>query len=542
MSETLYRKYRPKNFSEIIGQTHIVRTLTNAIKNGRVGQAYLFCGPRGTGKTSIARILAKTVNCENPKDAISCEKCESCRMVFENKTLDIIEIDAASNTGVDNIRELRETVALPPTRLKYKAYIIDEVHMLSTGAFNALLKTLEEPPSHVIFILATTEIHKVPPTIISRCQRFDFARLPIKNIIEKLSLIAKKEKIKIDKPSLEMIAISAEGGMRDAESLFSQIISLEDKEITISEVEEILGTADRKYTEDVAEMIIKKDTSRAIEKINLLLSDGYDLSIFAKSLINYFRQLMLLKINDKLSSFFSYEMTGEQIENMKKLSEKAALRDILSAINLFLEAHAKISSFILPQMPLEIAIIKATRTFPASKENVNNSMPNIEPVFLETSSKFKEQGEKPQSETQNYKEIESQAIGESKENAVSNLDIDFVKNNWNKLLIEIKPYNHSLNALLLNCQVMGIDKSTITIATPYGFYKERLSEPANKLTIEKVFSNILGLKIFISVITDKTIAIKNSSKEKSKELNKTGTQDHLLASALEIIGGKIVED
>jgi DNA polymerase-3 subunit gamma/tau len=298
MSSTIYRKYRPKNFSEIIGQKHIVQTLSNAIKNDRVGHAYLFTGPRGTGKTSIARILAKTVNCLDLKparnasparqsddshggghsdaggDSITCEKCQNCKMISENQSLDIIEIDAASNTGVDNIRELRETVGLPPTALKYKVYIIDEVHMLSTGAFNALLKTLEEPPKHVIFILATTEIHKVPATILSRCQRFDFTRLPLQNIIEKLSMIAKKEKVSIDADSLEMIAIAAEGGMRDAESLFGQVLSLEDKNITATEVEEILGTTDRKFYAELAELIFKKDATGAIARINNFLNDG----------------------------------------------------------------------------------------------------------------------------------------------------------------------------------------------------------------------------------------------------------------------------
>jgi DNA polymerase III subunit gamma/tau len=556
MNETLYRKYRPKNFSEIIGQSHIVRTLTNAIINKHVGQAYLFTGPRGTGKTSIARILAKTVNCENLKDAISCEKCEPCRLISENKILDIIEIDAASNTGVDNIRELRETVALPPAKLKYKAYIIDEVHMLSMGAFNALLKTLEEPPAHVIFILATTEIHKVPETIISRCQRFDFSRLPIQNIIEKLSLIAKKEKIKIDKPSLEMIAIAAEGGMRDAESLFSQIIALEDKEITVSEVEEILGTADRKFTEDVAGMIVAKDTAGAIGKINSLLDDGYDLSVFAKSLINYFRQLMLLKVSENLSSFFAYEMTGDQIEGMKKMAQKAELANIISTINLLLEAQGKISSFILPQLPLEIAIIKATNTLPQLTD-INQEMSNA-------NSKLKIQNSKLQLKIQNdnsslnpplhpgedvrgtgerqlpERDKVSRVTKDTLENDMI-LDIDLAKDSWNRLLNEIKPYNHSLNALLSNCQIVSVEKNTVTIATPYDFYRERLDDPANRLTIEKVFSSILGLKISISIVTDKAIEIENSSKERNKEPEKSGTQDPLLASALEIMGGKIVE-
>src|SRR3989339_230340 len=307
MSTTLYRKYRPKNFDEVIGQAHVVRTLSNAIQNNRLGQAYLFTGPRGTGKTSIARILAKAVNCEKPNNAISCEECVACKHINGNQTLDIIEIDAASNTGVDNIRELRQTVALPPTLLKYKVYIIDEVHMLSTGAFNALLKTLEEPPAHIIFILATTEIHKVPETILSRCQRFDFSRLPLKNIIEKLELIAKAEKVKIEKEALEMIAIAAEGGMRDAESLLGQIMSLEDKSITVSETEEILGTADRKFAAEIADFILDKKTTPAISRVNEILENGYDLSVFTKSLINYLRQLMLVKIDENLKKHFSYE-------------------------------------------------------------------------------------------------------------------------------------------------------------------------------------------------------------------------------------------
>lgn len=571
MSETLYRKYRPKNFSEIIGQSHIVRTLSNAIKNKHIGQAYLFTGPRGTGKTSIARILAKTVNCANlvceeradtklsirrsPAEADSiattcnsCEGCQNCKIINEGRSLDIIEIDAASNTGVDNIRELRETVALPPAKLKYKVYIIDEVHMLSTGAFNALLKTLEEPPAHVIFILATTEIHKVPETIISRCQRFDFSRLPIQNIIEKLSLIAKKEKITIDKPSLEMIAIAAEGGMRDAESLFSQIIALEDKEITVSEVEEILGTADRKFTQDVAGMMIAKDTAGAIGKINSLLDDGYDLSVFAKSLINYFRQIMLLKVSENLSSFFAYEMTGEQIEGMKKLAQKAELANIILTINLLLEAQGKISSFILPQLPLEIAIIKATQIIPQERKKKQeeslklNSQAQSDSYLASRQAIMAEKLQpKIQEEKVSEKNEKIKVTNNPQENNII-LDINLAKDNWNKLLVEIKPYNHSLNALLSNCQVIGVEKNMVKIATPYDFYRERLNDSANRLTIEKVFSSILGLKISISILTDKTIEISNSSKERNKEPEKIGTQDPLLVSALEIMGGKIVKE
>ncbi|HRY82271.1 MAG TPA: DNA polymerase III subunit gamma/tau [Candidatus Moranbacteria bacterium] len=535
MSETLYRKYRPKNFAEIIGQAHIVRTLSNSIKNERVGHAYLFTGPRGTGKTSIARILAKTINCTNLKDAISCEKCESCKIITSGKSLDIIEIDAASNTGVDNIRELRETVALSNASLKYKVYIIDEVHMLSTGAFNALLKTLEEPPAHVVFILATTEIHKVPQTILSRCQRFDFVRLPIQNIIEKLTLITKSEKVKIEKEALEMIAISAEGGMRDAESMLGQIISLEDKNITVSEVEEILGTADKKTAETTAEMILEKNSSGAIAKVNELLENGYDLEVFNKSLINYLRQLMIIKIDPALKKYFSSEMTSERLEKMAELSKKAELSQIISAINLFLEAQSKISSFILPQLPLEIAIIKATNTFPEEIRSEND----------EEISKIKTQISKPQLKNQNLEEKDNNLAieqfnnikTEEKNETVENIDMSTVRSNWLKLLIDIRPFNHSLSALLSNCQPTKTEGNIITLGTPYSFYCERLNDKNNRLTVEEVFSKILKSQIKIRIEIDKNLVLK-----KEEEPPKKSEQNSLLTDALKIMGGKVVEE
>ena len=565
MSATLYRKYRPKNFSEIIGQKHIVQTLSNAVKNDRVGQAYLFTGPRGTGKTSIARILAKTVNClsrqirplaEEADTAqyisVTCEKCRNCALINENKSLDIIEIDAASNTGVDNIRELRETIGLPPTALRYKVYIIDEVHMLSTGAFNALLKTLEEPPTHVIFILATTEIHKVPATIISRCQRFDFTRLPIENIIEKLSLIATAEKVTIDADSLEMIAIAAEGGMRDAESLFGQVIALEDKNITAKEVEEILGTTDRKFSAEIAGLILEKNTTSAIAKINGLLNDGYDLQIFTKSLINYTRQLMLLKINPELKNHFAYEATKEQLEKMVQQIEKAELASIILMLNLLLEAQNKIAASMLPQLPLEIAIIRATHTFPANSTDYTLQETQGEINLKSAPAPTAKNASIPKtlltgqvfeiSETNN----ENNTI-ENVEPALpeGNVDLYNVKNNWRRLLIEIKNHNHSLAALLAsNCQAIEIHGSEITLATPYDFYKEKLNDHANKLTVETVFGKILGLKIRLKVVTNKEAGIADAPRitDDQPTEDTPGEQNSLLDSAMEIMGAKVVEE
>lgn len=544
MSETLYRKYRPKNFAEVIGQAHIVRTLSNSIKNGRIGQAYLFTGPRGTGKTSIARILTKTINCESLRDGQPCEKCASCQVINSKKSLDIIEIDAASNTGVDNIRELRETVALSNASLKYKVYIIDEVHMLSTGAFNALLKTLEEPPTHVVFILATTEIHKIPETILSRCQRFDFERLPIQSIIQKMELIAKNEKVKIEKEALEMIAMSAEGGMRDAESLLGQIISLEDKNITVAEVEELLGTADRQMIIDIVRDILQKDSAAAIARINRLFEDGYDLQVFNKALINYLRQLMLLKIDPKLKKHFSFEVPEEQLKAMLTLASGAELAILLSAINLFLEAQSKISASVLPQLPLEIAVIKATHTFPQKEL--------VEDIIIKHKPEYKQQVMKESGQDTKYKMLDTKNSQQPKPiqepepspvpelNNDITLDLGDVKSNWPRLLIDIRPFNHSLSVLLSNCQPIRLSGAEITLATPYDFYREKLNEHKNKLTVEEVFSKILEVRVHINIIHDKALVIKKENAAPVAE--KSGEQDSLLDSALQIMGGKVIEE
>jgi len=358
----LYRKYRPQDFSEIIGQEHIVQTLQNSIKSGAIAHAYLFTGPRGSGKTTIARIFAKAINCQSKAKTLPCGSCDSCEEITAGKSLDLIEIDAASHTGVDDIRELIDGIKFAPVKSKYKIFIIDECHQLSKSAANALLKTLEEPPAHAIFLLATTEAHKMIPTILSRCQRFDFKRLQVAEIIQKLEFILKKEDIKFEPAVLPLIALNARGSFRDAESLLDKCINFtgEDKLITIKEIKDLLGIVEVAQISNFVESIVRQDAKTAVEYINAMVNEGVDLQEFTKTLVFYVRQALLAKISPDFLNSATSGLSTEEIEKIKTQIANLGEKDIQKMLETFIDAENKMKYATIMQLPLELAVVDLT--------------------------------------------------------------------------------------------------------------------------------------------------------------------------------------
>ena len=353
----LYRKFRPTEFKDVKGQDAVVTTLKNQIKTGRIGHAYLFCGTRGTGKTTVAKIFAKAVNCEHPVDGSPCEECEMCKTISAGTSMNVIEIDAASNNGVDNIREIREEVAYRPTEGKYKVYIIDEVHMLSIGAFNALLKTLEEPPEYVIFILATTEAHKIPVTILSRCQRYDFKRISIDTICERLQELIEKEGLDVEDRAVRYIAKMADGAMRDALSLLDQCVAFYiNQRLTYDHVLEVLGAVDTEVFSRLLRQLVKKDVKQVIETVDELIMQGRELSQLAADFTWYLRNLLLIKSSEDMEDVL--DVSTENLAQLKDEAQMVEDDELLRYIRVFSELTNQLKYATQKRVLLEVAFIK----------------------------------------------------------------------------------------------------------------------------------------------------------------------------------------
>lgn len=357
--QAIYRKWRPMVFEDIVGQGHITQTLKNQILNDKIGHAYLFCGTRGTGKTTCAKVFSRAVNCLNPQDGSPCNECDVCKGIIDGSILDVKEIDAASNNGVDNIREIRDDVRYVSTNAKYTVYIIDEVHMLSSGAFNALLKTLEEPPEHVIFILATTEAHKVPQTILSRCQRFDFKRIKPSDIILRMKEIAHGDGLNISDDAYELLARLADGSMRDGLSILERVVSACGNSITAENITSTLGISTAESVFQIAEAIENGDVNKIISVIDAIMSDGKDLRVFIDSLIKNFRDMLLCKIADNSESMLDY--SAEDMVKLKALANKMSFEKISHAASVLSDAQADTKWIKSPRIIYELALIKIAK-------------------------------------------------------------------------------------------------------------------------------------------------------------------------------------
>ena len=434
----LYRKFRPQEFEDVKGQEHIVTTLKNQIKADRIGHAYLFCGTRGTGKTTIAKILARAVNCEHPVDGSPCNTCKTCRAINEGTSMNVIEIDAASNNGVDNIREIREEVAYRPTTGKYKVYIIDEVHMLSTGAFNALLKTLEEPPSYVIFILATTEAHKIPITILSRCQRYDFRRITADTIAARLQELMDKEGNDVEEKAIRYIAKAADGSMRDALSLLDQCIAFYlGEKLTYEKVLENLGAVDTQVFSRMLRQILRQDTAGTIKTLDEIIIQGRELGQFVTYFIWYLRNLLLISTSEHPEE--AVDASAENLERMKEESSMVDAETLMRYIRIFSELSNQIKYASQKRVLVEIALIKLCQ--PVMEMNLDSLYDRVR--VLEEKLK---NGVTVQSlPTENYvrtraENPEEQILKEEtvKPEKAAPEDLQYVKKNWNAIIRDTK--------------------------------------------------------------------------------------------------------
>ncbi|MFZ5800712.1 MAG: DNA polymerase III subunit gamma/tau [Candidatus Omnitrophota bacterium] len=498
------RKYRPATFDEVVGQEHIVTTLKNAVSSGKLAHAYIFAGPRGIGKTSCARILAKSLNCEKGPTLNPCNKCPACQEISESRSMDVIEIDGASNRGIDEIRTLRENVKFAPTRGKYKIYIIDEFHQITADGFNALLKTLEEPPAHVKFIFATTAPHKVLPTILSRCQRFDFRHVPVVKITAKLEEIAAKEKLAAGKDVLFLIAKAAQGSLRDAESILDQLSAFTDGKIETETIYSLLGMVRQDFIFELTQYLAEKDGVAALTLVNRLLAEGKDINQFIEELIAHFRNLMVARIGGKALEGL-LDLPEDLKEKILQQANLFSLREILTAIELFITVQEKGRLLDSARIPLEMAVARISyagrkevtvSAAPAKKETA--PAPHIEPPV------------------------------QAQEDPPANINLEKISTLWSELINRVGRIKMSVATYLSEAVPLKMSGNNLLIGLPKAarFHKETLEHKDTRAIIEETLKKLVeaNIKVHFEVTDDKKVT------------------DHepVVKSTLDVFKGKVV--
>jgi DNA polymerase-3 subunit gamma/tau len=507
-------KWRPQGFDEIIGQDHIVATLKNAIQKKRLAHAYLFAGPRGVGKTSTARILAKALNCKDGPVLNPCQKCASCLEITRGRALDVVEIDGASNRGIDEIRALRESVKFAPVQGKYKVYIIDEVHQITTDGFNALLKTLEEPPPYVKFIFATTHPHKVIPTILSRCQRLDFRRISVTEISGQLQRIAGAEGIEVERDVLFAIAKASDGSLRDAESVLDQLVSFSQGKISLEDVVATLGVVEQEALFEITERIIRKDPKATLGLFNDIIDNGKDTGVFLANLIEHFRNLMIAKVTHADAKLI--DLPSEVCEKLLQQSQYFTLEEIFSAFNILVNAQEMSKRLESQRIPLEVSLIRLAH----DKKGAEAQPPSqkIEPV------KTRPPQDPPKAQD---------PPAAPKDEAAAQVSLENVKEAWQNIINSLSTVKMSVATYLNEGEPVKASGGIVTVAFPkdYSLHKEALEKKEHRALIEKTISEFFNLNIRVHFVL--------LSERRPEEEDASSPY---LKSALEMFNGRVIKE